>query len=331
MNFLKKILRQEQLNINESEAFIHAIANDEFSEVELGGILTAIQMRGLTLDEFKGFRNALESYADRVSLYTNEAIDVCGTGGDGKDTFNISTTTAFILSAMGYKVIKHGNYGVSSICGSSNVLEYLGFNFTKDEQVLNQQLEKQNICFIHAPLFHPVLKKVAPVRKQLGVGTFFNAMGPLLNPIQPKFQLTGTYSLELAKIYQVLLRDKRQSFKVVYALDRYDELTLTADARVLGNNSDEILNANSFGVEVTSPENLKGGSIEQSANMLRSILGGHASEELINVVASNTALGMSCFHPEKQYKILFEEAKAFISSGQAIKFHKQFNTVEVAI
>jgi anthranilate phosphoribosyltransferase len=331
MNFLKKILKQEQLTIVESEAFIHAIANDEFSEVELGGILTAIQMRGLTLDEFKGFRNALELYADKVSLYTNEAIDVCGTGGDGKDTFNISTTTAFVLSAMGYKVIKHGNYGVSSICGSSNVLEYLGYKFTKDEQVLNRQLETQNICFIHAPLFHPVLKKVAPVRKQLGVGTFFNAMGPLLNPIQPKFQLTGTYCLELAKIYQVLLKDKRQAFKVVYALDGYDELTLTADARVLGNNSDEILNANSFGVETSIADNLKGGSIEQSANMLRSILAGKASEELINVVAANTALGMSCFHPEKQYKLLFEEAKTFILSGQAIKFHKQLNAVEAII
>lgn len=329
MNFLKKILKQEQLTIKESEAFIHAIANDEFSEVELGGILTAIQMRGLTLEEFKGFRNALELYADKISLYTNEAVDVCGTGGDGKDTFNISTTTAFVLSAMGYKVIKHGNYGVSSICGSSNVLEYLGYNFTKDEDELNRQLDEQNICFIHAPLFHPVLKKVASVRKQLGVGTFFNAMGPLLNPVQPKFQLTGTYSLELAKVYQILLKDKRKAFKVVYGLDGYDELTLTADARVLGTNSDEILNAKSFGVQASIADHLKGGNIEQSANMLRSILSGKASEELINVVAANTALGMSCFHPEKQYKFLFDEAKAFILSGQAIKFHKQLNQVEL--
>lgn len=323
MNYLKKILNQEQLSRVEAEEFIHAIANNEFNEIELGGILAAIQMRGLSLDEFKGFRNSLAAYATKVNLYTTDAIDVCGTGGDGKDTFNISTTTAFVLSAMGYKVVKHGNYGVSSICGSSNVLEYLGYTFTTDEDELNQQLRERNICFIHAPLFHPVLKSVGNIRKSLGVSTFFNAMGPLLNPAQPDYQLTGTFSLEMAKVYQILLKEKRKEFKVVYALDGYDELTLTADARVLGKNTDEIINANLLGVPPSAADHLKGGSIEQSATILRTILTGKASDELIHVVAANAALGMSCFHPDKNSKQLFKQAVEFIKSGQAIQHHDQ--------
>jgi len=325
MNFLKKILNQENLASVEAENLIHLIAQDGITDVELASVLTLIQFRGLTLKEMIGFRDGLQHYITPLNLDASNAIDVCGTGGDGKDTFNISTTTAFILSAMGHKVIKHGNYGVSSVCGSSNVLEYLGYQFSSDEKVLQNELEDNNICFLHAPLFHPVLKKVGSIRKQLNVRTFFNALGPLLNPVQPAFQLSGTFNLELAKMYQHLLKDKRKEFKVVYSLDGYDEITLTGETRVFGKLSDEVLNARSFGVKTLLSTEIIGGEIDKSAKILLDIIEGKGSNAQMNVVAGNVAMGLSCFYPKIELRELFNEALLFIKSGKALIHHKVLN------
>ena len=322
-NTLTKIIERQPLTFQEAKNIIYAIAEEKINDAQIVAILVGLQMRGLQLDEIKGFREALLELCLPIELDGNNALDLCGTGGDGKNTFNISTTTSFVVSAMGYKVIKHGNYGVSSFCGSSNVLEELGYTFTNDSKLLDKQLHDSNICFLHAPLFHPTLMKVGPLRKNLGIRTFFNSLGPLVNPVQPNFQITGTFNLELAKIYQHLLKDERNEFRVVYGMDGYDEFTLTEQTRILGKKSDEYLNAQTFNVNPVNSESIySGNSIKEAAQIVKSILGGQSTLEQTNVIAANTALALQCFHPNEQIQDLFNEANSFIKKGLAAKFHK---------
>ena len=321
MNYLlEKTIAYEAFTYDEALDFIHAIAEDRLSEETISGVLVGIQMRGVELEELDGFRTALLQLSIKPKLDANQAIDVCGTGGDGKDTFNVSTSTALVLAAMGKRVIKHGNYGVSSHCGSSNVLEALGFSFSTDADELNKSLDTQNICFLHAPLFHPTLKKVAKVRKNLGVRTIFNSLGPLVNPAQPTYQLTGTYSLELAKIYQHILKDKRDDFRVVYGMDCYDEITLTDSTRVLGKHVDEVIDHTTFAVQKTDPSLLSSGNtIENAAEIIRTLLRGEGSPAQNNVVAANVATALQLFEPEKELHAHFLHAREFIKSGAGQK------------
>ncbi len=322
-NTLNKIIERQPLTFQEAKNIIYAIAEEKINDAQIVAILVGLQMRGLQLAEIKGFREALLELCLPVDLDASNALDLCGTGGDGKNTFNISTTTSFVVSAMGYKVIKHGNYGVSSSCGSSNVLEELGYTFTNDSKILNKQLEASNICFLHAPLFHPTLMKVGPLRKNLGIRTFFNSLGPLVNPVQPKNQLTGTFNLELAKIYQHILKDDRNEFRVVYGMDGYDELTLTDQTRILGRTSDEYLSANNFSIDAVNSESIhSGNSIKDASDIVRSILRGESSVEKTNVIAANTALALQCYHPNESIQNLFNEAVSFIRKGETAKFHK---------
>ena len=321
-NTLNKIIERQPLTFQEAKNIIYAIAEEKINDSQIVAILVGLQMRGLQLEEIKGFREALLELCLPVELDGSNALDLCGTGGDGKNTFNISTTTSFVVSAMGYQVIKHGNYGVSSSCGSSNVLEELGYTFTNDSKLLNKQLEDSNICFLHAPLFHPTLMKVGPLRKNLGIRTFFNSLGPLVNPVQPKNQLTGTFNLELAKIYQHILKDDRNEFRVVYGMDGYDEFTLTDQTRILGRTSDEYLSANNFSINAVNSESIhSGNSIKNAADIIRSILRGESSIEKTNVIAANTALALQCYHPNESIQNLFNEAISFIRKGEAAKFH----------
>ena len=284
-NTLNKIIERQPLTFQEAKNIIYAIAEEKINDSQIVAILVGLQMRGLQLEEIKGFREALLELCLPVELDGSNALDLCGTGGDGKNTFNISTTTSFVVSAMGYQVIKHGNYGVSSSCGSSNVLEELGYTFTNDSKLLNKQLEDSNICFLHAPLFHPTLMKVGPLRKNLGIRTFFNSLGPLVNPVQPKNQLTGTFNLELAKIYQHILKDDRNEFRVVYGMDGYDEFTLTDQTRILGRTSDEYLSANNFSINAVNSESIhSGNSIKNAADIIRSILCCHRYDNVLNNV-----------------------------------------------
>ncbi len=317
-HLLNKLLRHEHLTFDEAHAFMYAIEEDKFTPEVISGMLMIIQMRGAQLEEMKGFRSALLELAHPIKLDSKKAIDLCGTGGDGKNTFNISTTTSFVLAAMGKKVIKHGNHGVSSLCGSSNVLEELGVVFTKDEGELQRQLDERNICFLHAPLFHPTMKKIAPIRRNLGVRTIFNNLGPLVNPAQPKFQLTGTYSLELARVYQHLLRNERTNYRVLYGMDGFDELSLTDDTRVLGGKSEDVFNAATFDCSPIKLSSIKGGqTVYDAAQTLSSILNGNGSEAQNSVVAANTAVALQLYHPTTQVKELYTEALHFIQTGKA--------------
>lgn len=319
-NILNKIIERQPLLFSEAKEIIFAIAEEKINDAQIVAILVGLQMRGLQLEEIKGFREALIELSLPINIEGTDAIDLCGTGGDGKNSFNISTTTSFVLASMGYKVIKHGNYGVSSSCGSSNVLEELGFAFTNDISKLQKQLDDINICFLHAPLFHPTLMKVGPLRKSLGIRTFFNSLGPLVNPVQPKHQLTGTFNLELAKIYQHILKDERTEYRIVYGMDGYDEFTLTDQTRVLGGNIDEYLSANSFDLKPIDPVSIhSGSSIKEAAAILRNILNGKGTASQNNVVAANTALALQCYHPDKKVQDLFTEALDFIQNGGAVK------------
>ena len=318
--FIDIIMDKEYFSKETASEFVHTIGEGAISNSEIAAILAGIQFRGVSIEELDGFREALLERSLKPQINAKNAIDVCGTGGDGKDTFNISTTSALVLAAMGHKVIKHGNYGVSSSCGSSNVLESLGFSFTTNESELNRGLEQQNICFLHAPLFHPTLKKVAPIRKNLGVRTIFNSLGPLVNPVQPDYQFTGTYSLELAKMYQHVLRPERKSFSVVYAMDGYDEITLTDAARVLAKNNDSIISPASFGRKAVSASKLQsGGSIDGASRILKAIISGNGTEEQTDVVAANVAAAMHTMQPEYSLQDTFTEAQLFIHSGQTAK------------
>jgi anthranilate phosphoribosyltransferase len=324
-SLLEKIINHEVLNFEDARAFIFGIEEEVITSDEAAGIMVGIQMRGIQLEELDGFRSALLELCIPVELDSENAIDLCGTGGDGKNTFNISTTTALVLAAMGKKVIKHGNYGVSSMCGSSNVLEELGFEFKTNSDGLSRELDENNICFIHAPLFHPTMKKIAPTRKNLGIRTLFNSLGPIVNPTQPGYQLTGTYSLELAKMYQHILNKKRVNYNVVFGMDGYDELTLTNSTRLLGKYDDKILSADSFKTMALDPNDiLAGSSVKSAALIISQILSGKGSPAQNQVIAANVATALSLFDSEIELSELFTESMAFIQSGQGSK-HYKFN------
>ncbi len=315
---LEKIITGEHLTEQEAYSQLLAIATTVITHETLAGFLVAMQVKGLQLNELKGFQQALLELCDPVDLKTRDYIDVCGTGGDGKDTFNISTSTAFVLASMGYPVVKHGNYGVSSLCGSSNVLEFLGISFSNDTDKLKKQFDKHRLVFLHAPLFHPALKKMAPVRKSLGIVTFLNELGPLVNPAQPKFQLTGTYRMGLARFYQHLLANQREAFYVVHGLQGYDELTFDGPTRVLGKTEDFVLQDPPVDSTIIRSE-LRGGDIEQSAKILIDVLSGKGNTSQNAVVAGNTALGIRCFEPKTSYQDAYMKALEHLRSGKSIQ------------
>src|SRR6218665_2598015 len=319
--YIEKIINRSALSQEEAKSCMLLIGNGEMNDAQIVALMTGLQFRGLELNELKGFCSALLELAIPVTLDFEEAIDVCGTGGDEKNTFNISTTTAFILASMGYKVIKHGNYGVSSLCGSSNVLEYLGIDFTSDSSILQRQLDKTNLCFLHAPLFHPALKVVAPLRKQLGTSTFFNGLGPLVNPAKPTHQLVGTYNLELAKLYQHVLQNERKNFTVIHGLDGFDELTFIGPTRILGKTIDSIIEGDNQHFSLTD---LSGGeTVAESAKILVDLLEGNGTTAQNQVLAGNVALGLQTFSPSTNFQDAYAEAKAFIESGNGISSFKQ--------
>mgnify|MGYP001486576404 CR=1 FL=1 len=212
---LNRLINHQKLSKEESRQMIINIADGQYNSSQIASFLTVYMMRSISLDELEGFRSALLELCILIDLDEYDTIDLCGTGGDGKDTFNISTLSSFVTAGAGCKVAKHGNYGVSSGCGSSNVLESLGLVFTNDYDILRKAIDKAGICFLHAPLFHPAMKKVGPVRKELGVKTFFNMLGPLVNPAFPKYQLTGVFNLELARLYGYLFQKSKQEFTIL--------------------------------------------------------------------------------------------------------------------
>jgi anthranilate phosphoribosyltransferase len=320
---MKKILNflfeHKTLTRAEAEEVLTNIAKGAYSDAEIAAFLTVYLMRSITIDELSGFRDALLNLCLKVDLSDFDTIDVCGTGGDNKDTFNISTLSAFVTAGAGAFVAKHGNYGVSSVCGSSNMMEYFGYRFSTNPDKLKRELEKTGVCFMHAPLFNPAMKNVAPVRKALKIKTFINVLGPMINPVSPKKQLIGVFSLELARLYNYLYQHSGKQFIIVHTLDGYDEASLTADAKLIINGMEQIISPESLGYEKVDGKALRGGnSVEEAAVIFRSVLEGKGTKAQQLVVKANAALALHCYFPGKSLQDCASMAQESLDSGRAL-------------
>ena len=318
---MKKILEYlfnyNKLKYDQAKEILIDITSNKYSHSEIASFMTIYKMRNPSIEEMEGFRDALLEQCIKIDLDDFNTIDLCGTGGDGKDTFNISTISSFVVAGSGFKVTKHGNYGVSSNCGSSNVLEYLGVKFSNDETHLKKCLDKSNICYLHAPIFHPSMKNVAPIRKDLGFKTFFNLLGPLVNPSSPKNQITGVYNLEIARLYGYIFKNTNKNFSIVYSLDGYDEISLTGSFKLINNFSEIISDCNYFKLQKTTAKDILGGkSIEDSANIFKNILSGKGTNNQVNVVLANSSLAIQTI-TNKDIDECIEIAKESIESGKA--------------
>lgn len=324
---LNRLIQHEVLSRQESKDILVGIANKAYNESEIASFLTVYMMRSIQLEELEGFRDALLELCLAVDLSAYEPIDLCGTGGDGKDTFNISTLASFVTAASGIKVTKHGNYGVSSSCGSSNVMEALGIKFTNDKNYLEKALDQVGICVLHAPLFHPAMKQVAPIRKALGVKTFFNMLGPMVNPAFPTHQMVGVFNLELARIYGYLYQKTNKQYSIVHALDGYDEVSLTGATKVITRENERILNPAHFNVNTLEAKDIAGGeSVASAATIFVDILSGKGSEAQNNVVCANAALAINTVQ-NNGIETAFEQAKETLLSGAALKKLQQLQAL----
>jgi anthranilate phosphoribosyltransferase len=315
---LEYLLRHNTLTREDAHDALVRISEGTVAPEQVSAFLTVFRMRGITVSELQGFRDALLSLCVPLDLSEFDPVDLCGTGGDGKDTFNISTLAAFVTAGAGVPVAKHGNYGVSSLCGSSNVLEAIGYRFTQDTGVLKRQLEKCGICFLHAPLFHPAMKAVAPVRRNLGLSTFFNMLGPMVNPSRPSRQMTGVYSLELLRLYHHLYENTPAEYRLVHSLDGYDEVSLTGLTRIIRPGSVQVAGPEDFGSRTLREEELAGGdSIASAAEIFLTVLSGKGTAAQQEVVCANAAVAIQCRHPEKPLTETMQMARESLASGKA--------------
>ena len=307
---LNKLYNHERLSKSEAKQILKDIAAEKYNDAHLASFMTVFMMRSITADELSGFRDALKELAVKVDLSDYNTIDIVGTGGDGKDTFNISTLTSFIVAGTGQKVAKHGNYSVSSQSGSSDMLESFGYHFTNDETILRAHLEQANICFLHAPKFHPAMKAVGPTRKALALKTFFNMLGPLVNPSSPKNQMLGTFNLEIARLYHYILQDEDVNYGIIHGLDGYDEISLTSGFKLFTKNGEQIINPEDLGQKRIQQSALFGGnSVTDAAKIFKSILEGNGTKAQNSVVLTNAAFALKIVDETKSFENAFSEAK----------------------
>ena len=316
---LTYLFAQNILSKEEAKEVLTKIGQGEFSEPEIASFLTVYLMRKITAQELAGFREALLDLCVPVDLSEYNTIDVCGTGGDEKNTFNISTASAFVLAGAGIKVVKHGNYAVSSSCGSSNVLEHLGYQFSNDISKIKKELEESNICYLHAPFFHPAMKHVGPVRKSLRVRTFFNLLGPMVNPSRPKNQVVGVFNEEVQELYHQVYKNLDMNYYILYNLDGYDEIVLTDKFRAISAKEDKLYSPKEIGFNTVKPDELHGGnSISEAATIFTQVLEGKGTTAQTNVVLANSAFAIQCYYPEKTIEESLAIARESIDSGKAI-------------
>lgn len=317
---LKKLFNHQTLTENEAHQTMIAIAQNRYNDTEIAAFMSVFMMRNITLGELKGFRDALLELSVSVDLGTRDLVDIVGTGGDGKNSFNISTLACFVVAGAGQKVAKHGNYGVSTISGSSNVLEKLGYRFKTSSEELKSDLEKGNICFLHAPLFHPALKSVGHLRRNLGLRTFFNLLGPLVNPVKPNYSVIGVYNLETARLYQYLLQKEDRKFMLLHGLDGYDEISLTHDSKIFTPQGEKVYSAEDLGFSSVASEDIFGGETQdEAAQIFRNILEGKGSTAQNSVVIANAAMALFSTEKYGDYKACLAMATESLESGKALK------------
>lgn len=319
---LEKLSINSKLSEKEAYQFIVGINEERFNTTQLVAAMSFLIKRPVTVEELSGFKNALLDLSIKVQL-DKEAIDVCGTGGDQKNTFNISTLSAIVLAASGIPVAKHGNHGASSVSGSSDILKYLGHQFKTTSEELNKELDEHNICFIHAPLFHPTLKHVATQRKELGIRTFFNLLGPLVNPARVKHKYIGVYNQEVGRLYNYVLQNETSNYTIAHSLDGYDEISLTTTFKTIGNDNEKIYEPIDLGFEPVSKKELFGGdTIEEAGRIFKNVLNNEATKVQTNIVVVNSAFAMQTCFPDKAIQDCISECRETIQSKKANQLFK---------
>ena len=316
---LNHLIAHKTLTKEEAKEVLKNLASGNYNTSQIAAFMTVYLMRSITVEELSGFREAMLELCVPVEIKEYDAMDLCGTGGDGKDTFNISTLSSFIVAGAGQNVAKHGNSGVSSICGSSNLLAYFGYEFTSDIDKIRRSLDDVGICFLHAPLFHPAMKNVAPIRKELGVKTFFNMLGPMVNPSFPGKQLVGVFSLELARLYGYLYQNMEGRFSILHALDGYDEISLTGPFKMISNNGERVLNPENIGLSTLKADSILGGeTIEESAKIFENILKGKGTKSQNQVVLANSAAALVTAQEGMTFPDAIAKAEEVLLSGKAL-------------
>lgn len=324
---LNLLISHSTLDKTQARDVLRNIATGEYNSSQIAAFMTVYLMRSITVEELSGFREAMLDLCVPVQIAEYDAMDLCGTGGDGKDTFNISTLSSFIVAGAGQNVAKHGNNGVSSVCGSSNLLAYFGYDFTNEMDEIRRSLDEAGICFLHAPLFHPAMKNVAPIRRDLGVKTFFNMLGPMVNPSFPKKQLVGVFSLELARLYGYLYQGMEGNFSILHALDGYDEISLTGPFKMISGDGERVYQPENIGLSKLDPSSIVGGeTVKESALIFQSILDGKGTESQNQVVIANSAAALYTADPSLTFLGAVEKAKESLLSGEAKRvFEKLVN------
>ncbi|MBN7817226.1 anthranilate phosphoribosyltransferase [Algoriphagus pacificus] len=317
---INHLIAHKTLEKSEAKEVLKNLASGNYNPSQIAAFMTVYLMRSITVEELSGFREAMLELCVPVEIAEYDAMDLCGTGGDGKDTFNISTLSSFIVAGAGQNVAKHGNTGVSSICGSSNLLAYFGYEFTNDIDKIRKSLDEVGICFLHAPLFHPAMKNVAPIRKELGVKTFFNMLGPMVNPSFPKKQVVGVFSLELARLYGYLYQDMNGRFSILHALDGYDEISLTGPFKMISNEGERVLNPENIGLKTLKADSILGGTtIEESAKIFENILKGKGTKSQNAVVLANSAAALVTAEEGLSFVDAVAKAEEVLLSGKALE------------
>jgi anthranilate phosphoribosyltransferase len=316
---LNHLFEHKTLTKEQARHMLLGIGRGDYNTAQIASFLTVYMMRSIRVEELEGFRDAMLELCLPIDLSAYDPMDLCGTGGDGKDTFNISTLSAFVVAGAGQRVAKHGNHGVSSMCGSSTVMEYLGHKFTNDAGELERRIETAGICFLHAPLFHPAMKNVAPIRRDLGVKTFFNVLGPMVNPAKPQKQLVGVFNLELARLYAYLYQQTDKQFMILHALDGYDEVSLTGSFKVITNHTEQLLSPSALGLDRQTPESLSGGdTVEASARIFMNVLKNEATTAQKQAVLANAAMALLATNRAVTREEAVALARESIDSGRAL-------------
>jgi len=325
---LHHLFEHKTLSKTEATEILKNIALGQYNHSQIAAFMTVYLMRSITVEELEGFRDAMLDLCIALDLTAYNPIDLCGTGGDGKNTFNISTLASFVVAGAGQAVAKHGNYGVSSVCGSSNVLEYFGISFTNEKESIIRQIEEANICILHAPLFHLALKNVAPIRRELGVKTFFNMLGPMVNPTMPKNQMVGVFNLELARLYAYLYQKTDKNFSIVHSLDGYDEISLTDNFKIFSRNQEYLAEPNIFVEEKIGFEQIYGGeTIAEAAEIFMNVLNNTCTEAQKNVVLANAAIALQTAQPTKSLEECKAQAKESLESGKALACFRKLQSL----
>lgn len=325
---MKKILNflfeHQTLSQSESKQVLLNVGKGVYNEHELSAFISVYLMRTITLEELVGFREALLEMCIALDFEDRKVMDIVGTGGDGKNTFNISTLACFVVAGTGQQVAKHGSYGASSISGASNLMESLGYKFKSDPAALKREIDESNMCFLHAPVFHPALKTVAPIRKNLGIRTFFNLLGPMVNPSNPAYQLVGVYNLEISRIYNYLLQRENHAYAIIHSLDGYDEVSLTTDVKMITKAGESILTPLQLGKQYVNHLDLHGGdTIEAAAQIFMNILKGKGTAAQNAVVTANAALALLITDKYTDYETALFDASESLLGGKAFEVYKK--------